>query len=165
MRKLNTALYPGSFDPLHNGHLAIIETAASIFDQVIVSVGYNPEKSGMFDPDERVAMITEAVAGLTNVTVKSFTGLVTAEAARCEASCLIKGIRSATDLDVEMLQAKMNYESGDSIPTLFLPGIGPNALLSSRYIREVSSAGGPIRSVVPAGVAERLEREQQNEPR
>ena len=103
-------------------------------------------------------MIDEVTADLTNVTVQSFTGLVTAEAARCQASCLIKGLRSASDFDVEMLQAKMNYESGDGIPTVFLPGIGSDALLSSRYVREVSSAGGPIRSVVPASVAERLEK-------
>ncbi len=158
VRKLNTALYPGSFDPLHNGHLAIISMAASVFDRVVVSVGYNPEKSGFFDPAERVEMIAEATRELTNVTSQSFTGLVTTEAVRCEATCLIKGIRSASDLDVEMLQAKMNAETGDGLPTLFLPGIGTNALLSSRYIREVSSAGGPIRSVVPASVAERLEK-------
>ena len=103
-------------------------------------------------------MITEVTSALTNVLVQSFVGLVTAEAERCEANCLLKGIRSASDLDVEMLQAKMNSESGNGVPTVFLPGIGTNALLSSRYIREVSSAGGPIRSVVPAVVAERLEK-------
>ena len=155
---MNKALYPGSFDPLHNGHLAIIQTASTVFDHVVVSVGFNPEKTGFFSPEERVEMIDEVTADLSNVTVQSFTGLVTAEAARCQASCLIKGLRSASDFDVEMLQAKMNYESGDGIPTVFLPGIGSDALLSSRYVREVSSAGGPIRSVVPASVAERLEK-------
>ncbi len=151
------ALYPGSFDPIHNGHLAVIETAAAVFDEIIIGVGHNPAKpSGLFSPEEREAMIKASVAGLANVRVDSFTGLVTVAAAEMGATCLLKGIRSASDLDVEMLQANMNAQSGGGIPTVFVPGMGPHALVSSRYIREIAARGGDVRSVVPAAVAERL---------
>ena len=151
------ALYPGSFDPVHNGHLAIVELAASLFSQVIVAVGHNPAKpSGTLTPDERVALLVSCTDHLDNVAVDTFTGLVTAAASDLGADCLVKGIRSATDLDVEMLQAKMNAESGGGLSTVFVPGIGSNALVSSRYVREVAARGGDVSAVVPAVVAERL---------
>ena len=156
------ALYPGSFDPVHNGHVAVIEVAASIFDQVLVAVGHNPAKpSGLFTPQERMDLIAAVTESLANVSVVSFTGLVTTAAADHGATCLVKGIRSASDLDTEMLQAKMNAATGDDVPTVFLPGIGTNALVSSRYVREIASAGGDVSSVVPAIVAQSLAERQQ----
>lgn len=156
------ALYPGSFDPVHNGHVAVIEVAASIFDQVLVAVGHNPAKpSGLFTPQERMDLIAAVTESLANVSVVSFTGLVTTAAADHGATCLVKGIRSASDLDTEMLQAKMNAATGDDVPTVFLPGIGTNALVSSRYVREIASAGGNVSSVVPAIVAQSLAERQQ----
>ena len=150
------ALYPGSFDPVHNGHLAVIETAASIFDEVIVAVGHNPAKpSGLFSADERQVVIEESVTHLSNVRVDAFTGLVTVAAAELGATCLVKGIRSTTDLDAEMLQANMNAHSG-GIPSVFIPGLGAHALISSRYIREIAARRGDVGSVVPSGVAKRL---------
>lgn len=152
------ALYPGSFDPVHNGHVAVIAMAAAIFDEVIVGVGHNPEKpSGMFGVDERMEMIADAVADLPNVRVAKFAGLVTAAAADLGVTCLVKGLRSATDLDTEMLQAQMNAATGKGLPTVFLPGMGDSALVSSRYIREISAAGGDVSKVVPAGVMRQLE--------
>lgn len=152
------ALYPGSFDPVHNGHVTVIAMAARIFDEVIVGVGHNPAKpSGMFNPEQRMAMIGEAVAHLTNVRVAAFTGLVTVAAADLGVTCLVKGLRSATDLDAEMLQAQMNASTGDDLPTVFLPGMGPFALVSSRYIREIASVGGDVSAVVPASVLRRIE--------
>lgn len=151
------ALYPGSFDPVHNGHLSVIETAAPLFDLLIIAVGHNPAKpSGLFTGPERADMIAASVAHLANVRVELFTGLVTVAAEEQGADCLIKGIRSASDLDTEMLQANMNAESGNGIPTLFIPAIGHHALVSSRYIREIAARGGNIGSVVPAVVAKRL---------
>lgn len=151
------AMYPGSFDPIHNGHLAIIEAGAPLFAEFIVAVGHNPAKqSGMLDGEARAELIRETVAHVQNVRVELFTGLVTAAAADLGADCLIKGIRSATDLDVEMLQANMNNETGGGLPTIFLPGIGPYALVSSRYVREIAARGGDVSSVVPAAVQKRL---------
>jgi pantetheine-phosphate adenylyltransferase len=155
------ALYPGSFDPVHNGHLSVVEVAASLFDRLIVAVGHNPAKpSGMLTPDIRRELIERCVDHLPNVSVDFFTGLVTTAAADLGADCLVKGIRSATDLDTEMLQANMNAKTGRSasgdLPTVFIPGMGDHALVSSRYIREIASRGGDVGRVVPAAVAKRL---------
>ncbi len=151
------ALYPGSFDPIHKGHVAVVEIAAGLFDELIVAVGHNPAKpSGLLTGEERAEMARVSLAHVDNVRVELFTGLVTVAAADLGADCLVKGIRSASDLDVEMLQANMNAESSGGLPTIFVPGIGPHALVSSRYIREISARGGDISSVVPPAVAERL---------
>jgi len=150
---MSVALYPGSFDPIHNGHVAIIETGASLFERVIVAIGHNPAKpSGMFTPEDRVAMVKASVSHLSNVEVEMFSGLVTVAAANLGATCLLKGVRSNTDVDAEMLQANMNAKTGNGIPTVFLPGLGEDALVSSRYVREISSAGGDVSAVVPAAV-------------
>ena len=154
---MTVALYPGSFDPIHNGHLAVVGVAATLFDEVVMAVGHNPAKpSGLFTPAERMELITFATGDLANVRVSSFTGLVTVAAAELGADCLVKGVRSATDLDTEMLQANMNAATGDELPTVFLPARGPHALVSSRYIREIASGGGDVSSVVPAIVAKWL---------
>ncbi len=153
------ALYPGSFDPVHNGHLAIIATASPLFDSVVVAVGYNPGKAaGMFDGPERAELISESLAplGLPNVRVTTFTGLVTTAAHDEGADCLVKGVRNGSDLDAEMLQANMNHRSGGGLPTVFLPGLGPSALISSRYVREIAARGGDVQSVVPAAVFDRI---------
>lgn len=154
---MSVALYPGSFDPIHKGHVAVIATAASVFERVIVAVGHNPAKpSGMFSVDERIAMINESVADRKNISVVAFTGLVTGAATDHQATCLVKGIRSGTDLDAEMLQANMNATTGGGLPTLFVAGIGSSALISSRYVREIASAGGDVSAVVPDAVMKQL---------
>ena len=158
---MTVALYPGSFDPIHNGHVAVIEVGARLFDEVIVAVGHNLEKpSGHFTPDERVALIEEALAHVPNVRVATFTGLVTVAAADLGADCLVKGVRSNTDVDAEMLQARMNAATGGGLPTVFIPGIGADALVSSRYVREIGRVGGDVSSVVPAAVARALSPDQ-----
>jgi len=151
------ALYPGSFDPVHNGHLAVVAMAAAIFDEVIVGVGHNAEKpSGFFTIEERLAFLVESTGDLPSVRVVPFTGLVTVAAGELGATCLLKGVRSGADLDVEMLQANMNAVTGSDLPTVFLPGIGVNALVSSRYVREIASAGGDVSQVVPVSVQKAL---------
>ncbi len=160
---MTVALYPGSFDPVHNGHLAIIGAATRLFDKVIVAVGHNPGKaSGMFDGPTRAKLLTESVADIDRgrgvVEVALFTGLVTTAAADLGADCLLKGVRSVSDLDAEMLQANMNAATSDppGLPTVFLPGIGDAALISSRYIREIASRGGDVGLVVPPNVVDGL---------
>ncbi len=155
-RLVSVALYPGSFDPIHNGHLQVIAAVAPLFDELIVGVGHNPAKpSGMFTPDERVAMIEAAVADLPNVRVELFVGLATGAAVGLGADCLVKGVRGASDLDAEMQQATMNSLTA-GVPTLFAPAMGEASLVSSRYVREIAALGGDIAGVVPAGVASRL---------
>lgn len=153
------ALYPGSFDPIHNGHMAIIAVAASLFDEIVVAVGHNPAKEvGFFSGPERAELVKACIAGadLANVRVALFTGLVTAAAVDEGADCLIKGVRSGSDLDSELLQANMNHQTSNGLPTLFLPGIGASALISSRYIREIALRGGDVRAVVPEVVHHRI---------
>ncbi len=152
------AFLPGSFDPFHNGHLAVVRVAASLFDTAIVAVGYNPGKpSGMFTVEERQKMIAESTRDLTNVQVTSFDGLVTAAAKSHGADVLVKGIRTATDLDAEMVQANTNHATG-GIQTVFVPGVGAAALVASRYLREIGIREGDISSLVPQPVWDAMQR-------
>lgn len=148
-----TALYPGSFDPVHNGHLAVIRHTAALFDRVIVGVGHNPDKpSGMFTPDERVEFIRTELADLGDgLDVRLFSGLVTAAAHDMGADCLVKGLRGASDLDAEMQQAHMNLTTG-AIPTIFVPATGPSALVASTYVRQIAAMGGDVSDTVPPSV-------------
>lgn len=153
---MSVALYPGSFDPVHNGHIQVISAMAPLFDELIVGVGHNPAKpSGMFTPDERVAMIAESVASLLNVRIELFVGLSTRAVQDLGADCLVKGVRGAGDLDAEMQQATMNFLTA-GVPTVFAPAMGEASLVSSRYVREIAALGGDITGVVPAVVAARL---------
>lgn len=152
-----TALYPGSFDPVHNGHIAVIRHAAGLFDRVVVGVGHNPEKpSGLFTPDERVDMIRSEVADLDGVSVELFSGLVTVAAAGFGADCLVKGLRGGSDLDAEMQQAHMNLTTG-SVPSVFIPATGPSALVASTYVRQIAAMGGDVSDVVPPSVLSALQ--------
>ncbi len=152
-----TALYPGSFDPVHNGHVAVIRHVASLFDRVIVGVGHNPDKpSGLFTPDERVDLIQAELADLEAVSVELFSGLVTNAATGFGADCLVKGLRGASDLDAEMQQAHMNLTTG-SIPTIFVPATGSSALVASTYVRQIAAMGGDVSDVVPPSVLSALD--------
>lgn len=153
---MTVALFPGSFDPIHNGHMSVVAAAAPIFDRLILGVGHNPEKSsGMFTPAQRVEMIGELVAVYPNVSVETFTGLVGDAAREFGANCLIKGVRGPSDLDSELQQAYMNLTTGE-IPTVFIPALGPASLVAGRYVREVAAMGGNVHDVVPHAVAMRL---------
>ncbi|MGI9610068.1 MAG: pantetheine-phosphate adenylyltransferase [Acidimicrobiia bacterium] len=152
------AFLPGSFDPFHNGHLAVVRVAASLFDTVVVAIGYNPAKpSGMFTVEERKKMTLESVADLKNVQVTAFDGLVTTAAAHHHADVLVKGIRTSTDLDSEMVQANTNGATG-GIQTVFVPGVGAAALVASRYLREIGIRGGDISPLVPEPVWDAMQR-------
>ena len=152
-----TALIPGSFDPVTNGHLDIIERTAAHFDHVIVAAIRNPQKvQALFDLDERKEMLRELTAHLGNVTVDHFKGLLVEFARDHGVSAIVKGLRAVSDFDYELQMAQMNYKLS-GIDTLFMPTSPAYSFLSSSLVREVARFGGDVSSMVPPEVAKRLE--------
>lgn len=149
-------LYPGSFDPLHNGHVEIIETAAQLFDRVIVATMFNPQKTeSLFTLDERMSMIEESLAHLPNVSVESFSGLVVDLARDLGVDFIVKGLRAVSDFEGEMQMAQMN-RAVSGVHTLFLPSASEHSFLASKFIRDIAKFGGDVSSMVPPPVGKRL---------
>jgi pantetheine-phosphate adenylyltransferase len=149
-------LYPGSFDPIHNGHVEIIEAAARLFGDVVVAAMVNREKpGGFFALDERRALIEESLAHLPSVTVEMHSGLVVDAARETGADFVVKGLRTTGDFEGELQMAHMNH-AVTGTATVFLPSSPALSFLSSRYIREIAKEGGDVSSLVPAPVARRL---------
>ncbi len=153
---MTRVLYPGSFDPVHNGHIEIITTASSLFDEVIVAAVRNPQKgTGVFDLDDREAMITESVAHLPNVKVTMFLSLIVDLARDLEADFIIKGLRAVSDFENELQMAQMN-NAVSGVHTLFIPSASRSSFLASKFIREIARFGGDVSSMVPEPVARRI---------
>ncbi|MCS7264708.1 MAG: pantetheine-phosphate adenylyltransferase [Armatimonadetes bacterium] len=152
------AVYPGTFDPVTNGHLDVIERAAKIFDELIVAVTTNPAKTPWFSLEERVEMLKECCNHLPNVTVEAFDGLLVNFVRQKEAKVIIKGLRAVTDFDYEFQMAAINRKLAPEIETLFLMTSLPYAYLSSSAVKEVASLNGCLKELVPNNVAERLKR-------
>lgn len=154
---MSLAIYPGSFDPVTNGHLDILERARHIFDEVVVAVLVNRTKHCLFDTDERVAMIREATAAMDRVRVESFYGL-TADYARMRgANILIRGLRAVSDFDAELRIALTNKKLNPDLETVFLMTSSEYLFLSSSTVREIASMQGSVDAMVPPGVARRLQ--------
>lgn len=155
-RCVKRAIYAGSFDPVTNGHLDVIERAAKLCEEVIVAVAFNPEKRGLFTPDERVEMLKVAAASLPNVRVTSFHGLLVDFARNQEASAVIRGIRAVSDFEFEFQMALMNRRLEPKLETLFLMPKEEFSYVSSRLVKEVASLGGDITHFVPPVAAAAL---------
>ena len=151
-----TVLIPGSFDPLHLGHIDVVDQAVELFGDVVFGVLVNYEKpSGMFTPDERVALAEASLAGRPSVTVRAFGGLAVEAAADAGADFIVKGLRTPNDYDIEQQMAHMNH-SVTGIRTVFVPCRPDYGFISSRFIREIASHGEPIGHMVAPPVARAL---------
>ena len=153
---MTRVLYPGSFDPIHNGHLELIEVAARLFDEVVVASIGNPQKTtGLFSLAERGEMIAESVAHLPNVTATTYSNLVVELAKEVEADFIVKGLRAVSDFESELQQSQMNHAIS-GVHTVFIPSATEHSFVASKWIREIARFGGDISSMVPAAVGKRL---------
>jgi len=150
------AIYPGSFDPITNGHLDLIERGAKLFGRLIVAVLRNETKEPLFSVPERVEMLGEVVRAYSNVEVDSFDGLLVDYVARRQASVILRGIRAISDYEYELQMALMNSRLAPGIETVFLMSSEAFSFISSRLVREVFSLGGRISGLVPPVVERRL---------
>jgi pantetheine-phosphate adenylyltransferase len=152
---MRRAACPGSFDPVTNGHLDIIGRASRLFDEVVVAVGVNASKNRLFSPEERIAMLTDAVSAHDNVVVEAFTGLLTDFCTARGVVAIVKGLRVASDFDYELPMAQMNANLAP-VETVFVATSPEHSFLSSSLLKEVAGLGGDVSGLVPAAVHDRL---------
>jgi pantetheine-phosphate adenylyltransferase len=149
---MRIAIYPGSFDPLTNGHLDVAQRAAKLFDRVIVAVAKNESKNPLFTLEERKALVKQAVAHLPNVRTDSFDGLLVEYVAARKAKAIVRGLRAVSDFEFEFQLALMNRKLDEHIETIFMMPKDTYTFLSSRIVKEIARLGGDVSSFVPAHV-------------
>lgn len=147
-----TAVFPGSFDPFTLGHLDVVQSALNIFDNVIIAVGVNQQKSGLFPIEARVAMINDATAGMDRVEVCAFTGLTVDFCRERGIKFIFRGIRTTTDFELEQVIAQVNSKMAPEIQTLFIPSGPKFSFISSTVVRDVLLNGGDARCMVPGNI-------------
>ncbi len=150
------AIYPGSFDPVTNGHMDIIERAAKVFDEVVVAVAVNLEKEPMFSAEERVELLQKACRHLANVRVDYFHGLTVSYARKEGADIVIKGLRAVSDFEIELQQALMNKRLDGSVETMFMMTSAEHLFLSSSMVKQLAEFRASITGLVPPVVEESL---------
>jgi len=156
--QMRRAIYPGSFDPVTNGHLDVIERARKLFDEVIVAVAHNDEKQPLFSLEERLDLLRETAGTIGGVRIAEFSGLLV-EFARAEsAGAVIRGLRAVSDFEFEFQMALMNRKLDAAVETIFLMPKEEYTYLSSRIVKEIARLGGDVSSFVPACVAKALGR-------
>ncbi len=148
---MRRAVCPGSFDPVTNGHVDVITRAAALYDELVVAVLVNPGKAGLFDVDERIALLREAMSPLSNVTVDSFSGLLVQWCQAHDVPVIVKGLRAVGDFEYELQMAQMNRELA-GIETLFVPTAPQVGHLSSSLVKQIAAFGGDVAHLVPPAV-------------
>jgi pantetheine-phosphate adenylyltransferase len=149
------AIYPGTFDPVTNGHIDIIERAHLRFETIVVAVSQNPGKTPLFNLEERIGMVKEVVAGQKGVEVDSFDGLLVDYAKRRGIGILVKGLRAVTDFEYELQMAQMNHRLAE-VETLFMVATPSHSFLSSSLVKEIARFGGDVTAFVPTEVARKM---------
>lgn len=163
-KKRRIAVYPGSFDPVTNGHIDLIERAVPLFDEVIVAVGINPRKPSSFTLDERIEMLQKSTTHLSGVRVESFTGLLVEYASSQGAVAVIRGLRLVADFEYEMQQVLMNKRLCPEVETVFLMTSNQYSYLSSSLVKEVAMLGGSLEGLVPQAVDNKLREWSRQQP-
>jgi len=153
---MRRAIYPGSFDPITNGHVDVVERARKLFDEVIVAVAQNDEKQPLFPLPERLDLLQQTVGKMENVRIAQFHGLLVDFAAAQEASAVIRGLRAVSDFEFEFQMALMNRKLESSVETIFLMPKEEYTYLSSRLVKEIARLGGDVSKFVPDVVAKAL---------
>ena len=153
---MRTAIYPGSFDPITNGHLDIVQRAAKLFDQVVVAVARNDNKKPLFSAEERLALVQQCVGHLPNVTTDSFDDLLVHYVDRRGGQAIIRGLRAVSDFEFEFQLALMNRKLNERVETIFMMPKETYTFLSSRIVKEIARLGGNVNCFVPAAVREAL---------
>jgi pantetheine-phosphate adenylyltransferase len=160
MGKNRLAVYPGSFDPLTNGHVDIIERGTHLFEKIIVAILVNAEKSPLFSMEERVEIVRETFRGRPNIEVDTFDGLLVDYVERRKAHVIVRGLRALSDFEAEFQMALMNRRLSPNVETVFMMPAEQYTYISSRLIKEVFSLGGQVRGLVPEIVVTRLQEKQ-----
>ncbi len=150
------AVYPGSFDPVTNGHIDLIQRSAALFDKVIVAILRNTDKTPLFTVEERIKMLEEATHDLDNVSVTSFAGLLVDFVEKIGASVIMRGIRAVSDYEYELQMALMNRRLSNKVETVFMLPAESYSFLSSKLVKEIAELGGSVHGLVPAEVEKRL---------
>ena len=156
MKKKRIAVYPGTFDPVTNGHIDIIQRAVKLFDKIVVAVALNPRKHPMFPIEKRVDFIHQGLKGLKNVEVLPFSNLLIEFAQSKKASVIIKGLRAVSDFEYELQMGLMNRNLDEKMETLFMIPSQEFSFLSSNFVKEIARHGGDVHKLVPRSVARSL---------